>query len=254
MGRLDGKVALVTGSASGLGRATVHRLVQEGASVVCTDVNEAGGEAVAKELGDRACFVRHDVSSEPDWEAAIAAAKERFGGLHVLVNNAGIVVARSIVDTSVEQWRRIMAINGEGVFLGCKHGLTAMREAGGSIINLSSAAGLLGTPAFAAYSASKGAVRLLTKSVAGHCMLLGLPVRCNSIHPGGIDTPMTQNLGAAAEGAGPDTLALMGKMTDMPAPLGEAKDIANLVVYLASDESKLMNGAELAIDGGMAAI
>jgi 3(or 17)beta-hydroxysteroid dehydrogenase len=254
MGRLDGKVALVTGAASGLGRATVLRLAEEGASVLCCDIDEAGGQAVAKEVGDRAFFLRHDVVSESDWEAAIATAQERFGGLHAVVNNAGIVVARAITETTVEQWRRVMSINAEGVFLGCKHAMIAMRESGGSIINLSSAAGLLGTPSFAAYSASKGAVRLLTKTVAGHCMLLGLPVRCNSIHPGGIDTPMTQGLGDASQGAGPDTLALMAKIMDTPSPLGEPNDIANLVVYLASDESKLMNGAELAIDGGMASI
>lgn len=129
-----------------------------------------------------------------------------------------------------------------------------MRDSGASIINLSSAAGLLGTPPFAAYSASKGAVRLLTKTVAGHCMQLGLPVRCNSIHPGGIDTPMTQSLGEGVAGAGSDTTRLLGKMGQQAPPLGEPSDIANLVVYLASDESKFMNGAELAIDGGMASI
>ena len=254
MGRLDQKVVLVTGAASGLGRATALRLAAEGASVVCTDLNTAGGESVAKEIGERALFVRHDVSSESDWEAVMAATRSHFGGLQALVNNAGIVVARSIADTSVADWRRIMSINAEGVFLGCRAGLAAMREGGGSIINLSSAAGLVGTPAFAAYSASKGAVRLLTKSIAGHCAQLGLPVRCNSIHPGGIDTPMTQNLGAAADGAGPDTLALLAKMATLDAVLGQPSDIANLVVYLASDESKLMNGAEIAIDGGLVAI
>lgn len=254
MGRLEDKVVMVTGAASGLGRASAIRLAQEGASLVCTDIEEAGGESVAKEIGDRAIFLRHDVTSEDDWEAAIAAAKSRFGGLHALVNNAGIVVVRSVVDTTLEEWRRLMAINADGVFLGCKHGLQAMRERGGSIINLSSAAGLLGTPAVAAYSASKGAVRLLTKTVAGHCMQLGIPVRCNSIHPGGIATPMTQGLGEGTAGAGPDTLALLGKMGQQDMPLGEPSDIANLVVYLASDESKYMNGSELAIDGGMASI
>jgi len=254
MGRLNGKVAIVTGAASGLGRASALRLAEEGAALLCTDVNVEGGEALAKEIGERAVFRRHDVTCDEDWEAAVATAIEHFGGLQVLVNNAGIVLARSIVDTSLEDWRRVMAVNLDGVFLGCKHGLQAMREHGGSIINISSLAGLTGTPPFAAYSASKGGVRLLTKTVAAHCLQLGLPVRCNSIHPGGIDTPMTRDLGQSTVGASPETFALFAKMQQLDTTLGEPLDIANLVLYLASDESKLMNGSELSIDGGMAAV
>jgi len=254
MGRLKGKVAIVTGAASGIGKATAQRLAEEGAAVLCSDLSEAAGEAVAKEIGERARFLRHDVSSEPDWEAAVAAARQHFGGLHVVVNNAGIVLTRSVTDTTLEDWRRVMAVNLDGVFLGCKHGLLAMREQGGSIVNLSSVAGLMGTPAFAAYSASKGGVRLLIKSVAAHCMYLGIPVRCNSIHPGGIDTPMTQDLAQTAAGAEPETLVLLAKLEGEGQPMGEPLDIANLVVYLASDESKFMNGSELAIDGGLAAV
>ena len=253
MGRVSGKVALVTGGASGLGKATARALAREGAQVVIADMNEAGAKELAGELGGSALALRLDVRSEEDWQRAIAESVRAFGGLHVLVNNAGIVVARSIEDTTLEQLRSVLAVNVEGVFLGCKHAIPAMNAAGsGSIINLSSAAGLVGTPPFAAYSASKGAVRLLTKTVAGHCMLLGYPIRCNSIHPGGMDTPMVQSLGSALAGAGPSTLALFGKMT--PSPGGQAEDVANLALFLASDEAKHLNGSEIAIDAGMTAL
>ncbi len=254
MARLDDKVVMVTGAASGLGRGTALRLAEEGARVVCGDLDEAGVRAVADEIGEAALAIHHDVTDEASWEAAIAAATDRFGGLQGLVNNAGIVLVRSVVDTTLEEWRRVMAVNLDGVFLGCKHGLQAMREKGGSIVNLSSAAGLVGTPPFAAYSASKGGVRLLTKTIAAHCMQLGIPVRCNSIHPGGIDTPMTKNLGDGVPGAGPDTMALLPQaLGDGQAALGEPRDVANLVLFLVSDESRLMNGAELALDGGLVA-
>jgi 3(or 17)beta-hydroxysteroid dehydrogenase len=175
-----------------------------------------------------------------------------LGGLHVLVNNAGIVVARSIEDTSAEELRRVLAVNVEGVFFGCKHALPAMNASGGgSIVNLSSTAGLVGTPPFAAYSASKGAVRLLTKTVAAHCLALGYPIRCNSIHPGGMDTPMVKGLGGSFAGAGPSTLAVMAKMQGGPA--GQPEDVANLALFLASDESRHLNGAEIAIDAGLTA-
>ncbi len=253
MGRMSDKVALVTGAASGLGRATSLRLAEEGARVVLADISVEAGEALAKEMGDQASFIRHDVTDETDWEAAVAHAGSQFGGLHAVVNNAGIVLVRSVEETTLEEWRRVMAVNLDGVFLGCKHGLRAMREKGGSIVNLSSAAGLVGTPPFAAYSASKGGVRLLTKTVAAQCMQLGLPVRCNSVHPGGIDTPMTQTLAEAAGGAGPITLETLGKYAQVEQVLGQPLDIANLVLFLCSDESKLLNGAEIAIDGGLVA-
>ena len=253
MGRVSGKVALVTGGASGLGKATARALAREGAQVVIADMNEAGAKELAGELGGSALALRLDVRSEPDWQRAIAETLRAFGGLHVLVNNAGIVVVSSIEDTTLEQLRSVLAVNVEGVFLGCKHAIPAMNASGsGSIINLSSTAGLVGTPPFAAYSASKGAVRLLTKTVAAHCMLLGYPIRCNSIHPGGMDTPMVQNLGGAFAGAGPSTLALLGKMS--PGPGGQPEDVANLALFLASDEAKHLNGSEIAIDAGMTAL
>ena len=252
MGRVSGKVALVTGGASGLGRATARALAREGAQVVVADVNEAGAKQVAGELGGSARAMRLDVASEADWQRAISETVRALGALHVLVNNAGIVVVRSIEDTSVEELRRVLAVNVEGVFLGCKHAIPAMKAAGsGSIVNLSSTAGLVGTPPFAAYSASKGAVRLLTKTVAAHCLALGYPIRCNSIHPGGMDTPMVQTLAGTSAGAGPSTLAVLGKMQGGPS--GQPEDVANLALFLASDESKHVNGAEIAIDAGLTA-
>jgi 3(or 17)beta-hydroxysteroid dehydrogenase len=253
MGRVAGKVALVTGGASGLGEATARALAREGAKVAVADVNEAGAKRVASEIGAAALALRLDVTSEPDWQRAIAETLRAFGGLHVLVNNAGIVVVRSIEDTTLEQLRRVLAVNVEGVFLGCKHALPALNASGGgSIINLSSAAGLVGTPPFAAYSASKGAVRLLTKTVAAHCNALGYAIRCNSIHPGGIDTPMVQGIGGALEGAGPTTLGVLAKLQGGPS--GQPQDVANLALFLASDEAKHLNGAEIAIDAGFTAV
>jgi 3(or 17)beta-hydroxysteroid dehydrogenase len=252
MGRVDGKVAIVTGAASGLGRASATLLAKEGASVVLTDVNAPDGEALAKQLGAPAWFLRHDVSDEASWQHVIEETLARFGRLDVLVNNAGIVVLATIEETSVEQWRRVQAVNAEGVFLGCKHAIPAMAKGGGgSIVNLSSTAALVGTPAFAAYSASKGAVRSLTKTVAVHCVQRGQRVRCNSIHPGGIDTPMTQGLGGLAAQADPVAVEALAKQ---PAGrMGKPADVAELVLYLASDASSFVNGAEIAIDGGLVA-
>ncbi len=252
MGRVSGKVAIVTGAASGLGRATARALAREGARVVCADVNEPGAKELAAELGASARAARLDVRSEDDWQRVIADAQRELGPLSVLVNNAGIVVARSIEDTTLEELRRVLAVNVEGVFLGCKFALLAMKERGGSIVNLSSTAGLVGTPPFAAYSASKGAVRLLTKTVAAHCLQLGYPVRCNSIHPGGMDTPMVRGLPGALDGAGPTTQALMAKLAGGPG--GQPEDVANLALFLASDESRHLNGSEIAIDAGLTAV
>ena len=245
-GRVEDKVAIVTGGASGIGRGAAEALAREGARVVITDVQEELGRDAAKAIGGDAVFVRHDVTSEDSWRSAIAAALERFGRLDVLVNNAGIIIVVDIEETTVEQWRKIMAVNAEGVFLGCKHAIPAMRRSGGgSIINLSSAAGLVGTPMFPAYSASKGAVRLLTKSVAAHCRNKGDAIRCNSIHPGGIDTPLLRAITRTPSLPNlEENLAAPGRALGMGTPA----DIGHLVVYLASDESRFMNGSEVAID------
>jgi 3(or 17)beta-hydroxysteroid dehydrogenase len=252
-GRAEGKVAIVTGAASGIGAESARRLAAEGALVTLTDVNAAGGKAVAEQIGGSAAFLSHDVADEAQWIAVIEDVQRRYGALHVLVNNAGIVVQASIEDTTLDQWQRIHRVNSEGVFLGCKHAIPAMRASGGgSIINLSSLAGLRGTPIYAAYSASKGAVRALTKTVAVHCRDRGDAIRCNSIHPGGVNTPMVHAV--MKQGAGID-LAAMEDSREVAAQmgLGRPEDIANLVVYLASDESRYVNGAEIAVDGGASA-
>lgn len=252
-GRLEGRVAIVTGAASGIGAESARRLAAEGARVTLTDVDRDGGEAVAGEIGGAARFLVHDVGDEAQWRRVIEDVVGRHGGLHVLVNNAGIVVPATIEDTSVEQWQRIQRVNAEGVFLGCKHAIPAMRASGGgSIVNISSLAGLRGTPIYAAYSASKGAVRSLTKTVAVHCRDRGDPIRCNSVHPGGVNTPMVHRV--VKQGTGIDLAAMEDpRAAAARMGLGEPSDIAHLVVYLASDESRYVNGAEIAIDGGMAA-
>jgi len=252
MGRVSGKVVIVTGAASGLGRAQALLLAREGAHVVVTDVNEVGGAGVAQELGAPSCFLRHDVRDEFSWQHVIDETHHRFSRLDGLVNNAGVVALATIEETTLAQWRAVQAVNVDGVFLGCKHALPALvQSGGGSIVNLSSAAALVGTPAFAAYSASKGAVRSLTKTVAVHCVQRGWPIRCNSIHPGGIETPMLHSLGELAANAAPLALELLAKQP--PGRIGKPEDVAELVLYLISDASSLMNGAELALDGGMTA-
>ena len=253
-GRVEDKVAIVTGAASGIGRGSAEILAREGARVVLSDVNEPLGREAAKAIGGDAIFLRHDVSDEESWREVIAATLARFGRLDVLVNNAGIAIVADIESTTVEQWRKMMAVNAEGVFLGCKHAIPAMRRSGGgSIINISSAAGLVGTPPFAAYSATKGAVRILTKSVAAHCREKGDAIRCNSIHPGGIDTPLVRGLTRQPQGSEPGAIEGVSEL-GQAIGYGQPADIGYLVLYLASDESRFMTGSELAIDGGLTCV
>jgi len=249
MDRVAGKVALVTGAASGLGRATARRLAAEGARVVLADRNEAEGVAAAAELGAPHAFVLLDVTDEAMWAAAVAETLRRFARLDILVNGAGIGVMGNVETTTLAEWRQINAVNSDGCFLGCKAAIGAMKATGGSIINISSVAGLIADPDLAAYCASKGAVRMLTKSIA----LQGAraKIRCNSVHPSFIDTPMVDQMIAAAED--PEK---MKKRLTLAAPLGrlgEPDDVALLILYLASDESKFVTGAELVIDGGLTA-
>ncbi len=249
MARLAGKVAIVTGAASGLGRADAEALVREGAKVLLTDINEAAGAELAERLDaeakGRVHFMAHDVRDEAQWAAVVAEAQRRFGGLHVLVNNAGVVVVATPETTTLEQFRFANAVMSEGVFLGCKAAIPAMRASGGgSIINMSSVATHLGYPVFFAYSAAKGAVRAMTKSIAVHCQANKYNIRCNSIHAGAIDTPMVAKANAE----------LGMKMSDYEATpwgLGRPEDVANLVVFLASDESRFVNGAEIVIDNAL---
>ena len=245
MGRVAGKVAIVTGAASGMGQADAILLAAQGATVVLADLNESAGQAVAKEIGKDAIFMRLDVSDEENWKQVIAATLETFGRLDILVNNAGIIALGTIVDTTLESWRLINSVNSDGVFLGCKHAIPAMTASGGgSIINMSSVAAIHGQSFVAAYTASKGAVRALTKNIAMYCKEQKNGIRCNSIHPDGVKTPMVVKVATGKETATQadiDALSAFGNMCD-------PEDIANLVLFLASEESRFINGAEMLID------
>lgn len=263
--RLDGKVALVTGAGKGLGSAIALTLAEAGARLVVTDILEAEGRAIADRIigaGGEALFISHEVTDEAQWEKAVAETIARFGRLDVLVNNAGIEVPALITECSVESFRKTLDVNVTGVFLGMKHAIRAMSPGGasgqgGSIVNLSSVAGIIGAVAHSAYCASKGAVRLLTKAAAVECGRLGKGVRVNSIHPGVIETDMGVNFikGFVALGLSPDEKTSAAGILSLH-PLGrfgEVDDVANAVLYLASDASKWVTGAELAVDGGLAA-
>jgi NAD(P)-dependent dehydrogenase (short-subunit alcohol dehydrogenase family) len=248
--RLESKVALISGGARGMGAVEARLFTSEGAKVVIGDILEEDGrrtEAEINEAGGECLFVRLDVTSEPDWQRAVAAAVARFGKLDVLVNNAGIYRTEQVEETSVELWEQVLEINAKGVFLGTKHAIPEMRKAGGgAIINISSVAGLVGNHISAAYAASKGAVRLFTKSTAIQYAADG--IRANSVHPGTIDTPMTAHMLA-------DEQYRQDRMTRTPlGRLGRPEDIAYGVLYLASDESSFVTGSELVIDGGRTAM
>jgi NAD(P)-dependent dehydrogenase (short-subunit alcohol dehydrogenase family) len=245
MGQVQGKVAIVTGGASGIGAACADLLAREGASVVITDLDDDRGAAVAEKIrhaGGRALYRHHDVTDEAGWPGVIEAA-ERFGSLGILVANAGIFVPGLITEISLADWRRLTAVNIDGVFLSIKYALPAMRRGGsGSIIVLSSLAGLRGYPGLAAYCASKGAVRLLAKAAAMECGAADDNIRVNSVHPGLIDTPIWP--------PGTDMHARAKAMVPL-ARAGEAQEVAKGVLFLASDASSYMTGAELVLDGGL---
>ena len=251
MGRLDGKVALISGGARGQGAAEGKLFAREGASVVLGDVLDDEGkkiEAEIAECGGEATYVHLDVTSESDWRNAIDTAVSRYGTLNVLVNNAGITHSKGIEGTTEEEWDRIMAVNAKGVFLGTKHSIPVMRRAGGgAIVNISSIAGLVGSPdPFAAYSATKGAVRLFTKATA--IQHAKDNIRCNSVHPGPIETAMIHE-------AYSDSELLDERVSRVPLDrIGTVDDIAYGVLYLASDEASYITGSELVIDGGATAL
>ena len=256
-GRVAGKTALVSGAATGIGQSIVGRLAAEGAQVAVADIDETRGAEVVKAIrkadGD-ALFVSLDVTEETAWQAAIDVVESEFGGLDILVNNAGIAIVESVDKMSFEDWRAVMAVNIDGVFLGTKHAVPAMRRAGGgSIINISSILGLTGLEKLSAYCASKGAVRLFTKAVALECGRDGSGIRVNSIHPGYIHTAMMEDTCRRDYGDIAKGLAELGKLHPI-GRVGEPEEIAAGVLYLASDESKFITGSELAIDGGYTAV
>jgi 3(or 17)beta-hydroxysteroid dehydrogenase len=263
MDRVKGKVAIITGAAGGLGKAQALLLAGEGARVVLTDIIETEPRETVEEIrraGGEAIFVRHDVTRDEDWAEVIEQTLSSFGRLDVLVNNAGILMSKAIADMTLEDWRRVTSINLDGVFLGTKHAIGAMKKnGGGSIVNMSSVAGLVGMAGdSSAYCASKGGVRLFTKATALQCSKLGhdYNIRANSVHPGFIMTSMLEKAMRAATtitGCTYEEAKKIREDSTMIGRLGEPEDIAYAVLYLASDESSYVTGTELVVDGGYTA-
>lgn len=256
--RLEGKVALVTGAAQGIGRAIAFTFVREGAQVIVSDINDTEGNAVAKEIGNHSIYLHLNVAQEDEWKNAMHLIVQRFGKLNILVNNAGITGFQEGFGPqdpehgSLSSWRQVHAVNSDGVFLGCKYAISMMKpNKGGSIINISSRSGLVGIPGAAAYAASKAAVRNHTKTVALYCCQQGYQIRCNSVHPAAILTPMWEPM----LGNGPNREKMIAEIVkDIPMhKMGSPEDVADAVLFLASDESKYITGIELTIDGGILA-
>lgn len=249
MGKLENKVVFITGAGMGMGREEAILFAQEGASIIVSDINEKAGQETAKmikETGGQALFIHMDVAEERDWIEAIKVSIQVFGKVDVLVNNAGILLFKTVEDTTSDDWDKIFSVNARGVFLGCKHVVPAMRKAGGgSIINISSIYGLIGAPSAAAYEASKGAVRELTKAAAVD--LAKYNIRVNSVHPGLIDTPMTADI---LKDPVITKTVLCTTIMERPA---KAIEVARPVLMLASDDSSYMTGSELVVDGGYTA-
>jgi NAD(P)-dependent dehydrogenase (short-subunit alcohol dehydrogenase family) len=256
-GRVEGKVALVTGGAQGLGAAICEALAAEGARVAVCDLNAEGARATAArinaaQVAGTAIGLAHDVTSEEQWIAAVDAVRAQFGALSVLVNNAGIMVMGSVEELDLDGWRRSMAVNAESAFLGCKHALPLMRESQpGSIVNMASVSALIASHNMIGYNASKAALWMLTKSVALHCAKGGWDIRCNSIHPTFVRTPLLDDIVGER-----DEETILGKLArQVPiGRIGEVGDVTSAVVYLASDESRMMTGSELKLDGGLTAM
>ncbi len=247
MGRVSGKVAIVTGAAMGMGKTHSETLAAEGARVFVTDINEAAGNAVAEGIraaGGKATFIRHDAASEADWAAVVATVRKEAGRLDILVNNAGILILKPVHETEPAEWDRLFNVNVRGVYLGIRACVPLMKESGNaSIINISSVYGIVGAASAGAYIASKGAVRLMTKSCAVDLVRFG--IRVNSIHPGVIDTPMTKDLlhGDSATRTG----ILGATLFDRPC---QPEEVSKAVLFLASDESSFVHGSEVVVDGG----
>lgn len=257
MHRLSGKVALITGAARGIGAAIAQAYVAEGARVILSDIDDAAGLALAQQLN--ADYQSLDVTQEAQWQTVCQYILSQYQGLHILVNNAGITglehpgIAHDPEHTEIQHWHQVMSVNLDGVFLGCKHAIRSMREShsSGAIINMSSRSGLVGIPGAAAYAASKAAIRNHSKSVALYCAQQGLAIRCNSIHPAAIMTPMWE----AMLGQGPDRAEREAQMVrDCPMHrFGQPEEVAAVAVLLGSDEARYMNGSEITLDGGILA-
>ena len=246
MNRVKDKVVVVTGAASGLGEADARLLSAEGAHVIMTDIDAPKGQAIAAEIG--ATFVSQDVAEEASWINVMKLVEDTYGRLDVLVNNAGIAVIADIESTTTDVWRKTLAIHLDGTFFGCRAAVPLMKKSGGgSIVNMSSTAALVGIPAYLAYSAAKGGIRSMTKAIAIHCKQAKNGIRCNSVHPGSISTPMVHH--ALRELVGVDMTAQEDpERTRLKMGIGEPNDVAYMVLYLASDESRHVNGAEMVVD------
>ncbi len=256
--RCEGKVALITGAAQGIGKATAIILAKEGAQVIVSDINDVKGKEVAKEIGGNCLYLHLDVREENDWKNSLNMIVKQFGKFNILVNNAGVTGfqegfgPQDPENASLSSWRQVHAVNSDGVFLGCKYAIQIMKQFDcGSIINISSRSGLVGIPGAAAYAASKAAVRNHTKTVALFCCQMGYKIRCNSIHPAAILTPMWEPM----LGSGPDRAVRMAEITkDIPMQkMGSPEDVAYAVLFLSSDESEYITGIELTVDGGILA-
>lgn len=255
MGRVQGKVAIVSGAAQGIGKAISSMLAREGAIVVVTDINVLKGEAFVHSLmndGYSAIFIKHDVASDAAWARVIRDTLEQFGRIDILVNNAGVALQKNVEDTTFEEWRHLMSIDLDGVFLGTRHAIGAMKpHKAGSIINISSVEGIVGHPQLAAYNAAKGGVTTFTKSAAIHCGTIGSNIRVNSVHPAFVHNEL---LDEYLEARDDSDAALRELESEHPIGfLGESDDVAYGVLYLASDESRWVTGSELVIDGGFTA-
>jgi len=256
--RLDGKVALITGAAQGIGKEIAQVFAKEGASVILSDIKDDLGAAVAKEIGGNALYLHQDVGQEGDWQKTISHIIDQYGKLDILVNNAGIsgfegeLGPQDPENVSLKSWRAVNEVNSEGTFLGCKYAIGAMKNSSGcSIINMSSRSGIVGIPGAAPYAASKASIRNHTKTVALYCCQKGYSIRCNSIHPAAIRTPIWEPM----LGTGPEREANMAAISEgIPMKkMGEPEDVAYAALFLASDESKYITGIELTIDGGILA-
>lgn len=246
MNRLDGKISIITGASKGLGEANSRLFIGEGAKVILTDIDKEAGEALAAELGDNAEFIYQDVREEQGWQTLIDDVVARYGGLDVLVNNAGVVKPGTIESQTMDEYDFIMDVSTRATFMGCKYAIPAMtKSGGGSIINMASIASIQSIPRVAAYAAAKGAIQALTINVAGHCAENQLDIRCNCLNPSSIDTPMVQNIRAKFMQNAEEAAKLVPK-----GEIGEPNDVAHAVVFLASDESKFINGVNIPLDYG----